>query len=396
MRGTKKPKIALVWTQFTVHHVDRCSAVAERLKDRAKVLAVEIASTSNDYAAFAPSGAIAGAAKITLFPGESFDRVARWRRFAALFAQLIRCRVIYLGVPYSHLDVLALAWVLRLLGKRVVLMCDSKFDDSPRGAGFEFCKRIGLLCFGSVIVAGARGAAYFQFLGFPQRSILTGYDTISVDRIRADSAKPEAVQTKPFDQRDFMFVGRFVEKKNVAGLIASFASYVASEPGSKRRLVLVGSGPLEQALRDQVSELGLEQKVVFTGFLEGAELARMLADALGLVLVSYNEQWGLVINEAVALGLPVIVSESPGARDSLVRNLISGYVVENGSIAGTARAMQLLSGNEASWQAMREASRQRARLGSAECFCDAVELLTGPAADATKQRAAAYLAECQA
>jgi glycosyltransferase involved in cell wall biosynthesis len=79
-----------------------------------------------------------------------------------------------------------------------------------------------------------------------------------------------------------------------------------------RRLLLVGNGPLEGALRDRAAELGLGDAVVFCGFLQSTEVANLLSRALALVLVSVEEQWGLVVNEAVALGLPVIVSEYVG------------------------------------------------------------------------------------
>lgn len=395
MRGTKKPKIALVWTQFAVHHVDRCRAVADRLKDRAEVLAVEIASTSHDYAAFAPSGTIAGASKVTLFPGKSFDDVPHWRRFFALFAQLIRCQVICLGVPYSQLEVVLLAWLLRLLGKKVILLCDSKFDDRPRSAGFEFGKRIGLGCYNAALFASGRSRDYLRFLGFKRRPLLPGCDGIDIARLRADAAQ-SAGPPQAFADRDLVFVGRFIPEKNLPLLIAAYALYAASAAQTARRLVLVGSGPLEDELRRQVAGLGLEDKVVFAGFLGGTDLAGLLANALGLILISTSETWGLVINEAAALGLPVIVSEAPGARDTLVRNLVSGFLVESGSAAGLANAMKRLGTDPVSWQAMSDASRARAWLGDVSCFADSIEVLFDPGAEAARHRIDAHLAACRA
>lgn len=394
MRVTKKPRIALVWTQFAVHHVDRCSAVARRLKDRAEVLAVEIASTSREYAAFAPSGAVAGVTKVTLFPGKSFDEVPRWRRFLALFPQLIRCQMICFGVPYSQLEVLLLAWLLRLFGKKVVLLFDSKFDDRPRSAGFEFCKQLGLSCFDAALFASLRTRDYLQFLGFNRRPLLPGCDGIDLARLRADAAQ----SPKPppaFADRNFVFVGRFIPEKNLRQLVAAYARYAESDPPGVRRLVLVGSGPLEEELRHQVAGLGLQDKIVFAGFLEGIDLAGLLATALGLILVSNSETWGLVVNEAAALGAPVIVSEAPGSRDALVRNLVSGFIVESGSVEGLATAMKKLESSPAAWQAMSDAIRARAWLGDASCFADSLEVLVDPDAKAAKQRVDAYLAACR-
>jgi len=137
-------RVALVWSQFAAHHADRCIATAERLAGSAEVLAVEVATTSLEYAAFPPSGETGAARKLTLFPGRSFDEVPRWRRFIAVLNSVRACNMVCIGVPYSHLEFVVLAWLLRLLGKRVVLLSDSKFDDFPRASGFEMLKALGL------------------------------------------------------------------------------------------------------------------------------------------------------------------------------------------------------------------------------------------------------------
>ena len=176
-------------------------------------------------------------------------------------------------------------------------------------------------------------------------------------------------------------------------LIRAYARYVEIEGDASRRLVLVGSGPLENLLRMQVADLRLEERVVFAGFREGTALAGTLKTALGLILVSAGEQWGLVVNEASALGVPVILSESPGARDVLVRNLVTGYILEQGSTEGLVRAMQLLGKDELAWNAMSDAATQRAWLGDAGRFVDSVELLFDPQAQPAGQRTAAYVTE---
>jgi glycosyltransferase involved in cell wall biosynthesis len=395
MPRDKLPWVALVWSQFTAYHVDRCIALARRLEGRADVLGVEVATSSRDYAVFPPSGATGGARKHTLFPGRAFEDVPRWRRLFAALSALRGARVVCIGVPYSQLEFVVLAWMLRLTGRQVVLLCDSKFDDRPRNSGFEFLKRLGLSGFSAVMVAGARGAAYFRSLGFGRRPILFGCDTVDVARIRADAAILPAPSPPDFAARDFVYVGRFVEKKNLSLLIEGFARYCQNEGDSERRLVLVGAGPLEDKLRGEAERLLPPGRVVFTGFLSGKALSGTLAGALGLVLVSHSEQWGLVINEALALGLPVIVSESPGARDLLVRDGVNGYVVETGSAEALALAMQRLGADRSAWEAMSQASLARAPLGDVANFADSVELLIDPAAQPAGERAAAYRAQCE-
>jgi glycosyltransferase involved in cell wall biosynthesis len=259
-----------------------------------------------------------------------------------------------------------------------VLLCDSKFDDFPRSSPFELVKRLGLSCFSAVMVGGHRGEHYFRFLGFRKRPVLPGCDTVSIARIRSEAAA-SAAPLPEFAARDFVFAGRFVAKKNLSLLIDAYARYCALEGGAARRLVLVGAGPLEQQLRAEAAAKVPPGSVVFAGFLHGPALSRLLAAGLGLVLVSFSEQWGLVVNEALALGLPVIVTQAPGARDVLVRNLVNGFVLENGAVEGIAKAMQQLGRDPEAWQRMHAAALAQAPLGDVAVFCDAVERLLGEA-----------------
>ncbi|MFC3175193.1 glycosyltransferase [Novosphingobium bradum] len=386
MSRRKPLKVALIWAQFAAYHVDRCEAVGRRLAPRAQVLAIEVATTSADYA-WEPSGAIAGAEKVTLFAGQSFDAIPWWRRFAAMLRATWRCDVVCMGLSYGLIDAILLGWTLRLLGRRLILFSDSKFDDKPRSAPFELLKAALLGCYGAAIGSGRRTLDYLRFLGFARRPRLPGYDCVGVDRIRAQAGLadglPDATPEAAFSRRPFVFIGRFVDKKNLATLVEGHARYVALAGAAARPLRLIGSGPLEHGLRARVADLGIAGMVDFPGFLPAEAVSRALAGALALVLVSREEQWGLVVNEALALGLPVIVSNEVGARDLLVRNLVNGFVVDSHSPEAIAEAMRQMSADEAAWRAMARASRERAWMGDAERLADALEvLLFPPAAEA--------------
>jgi glycosyltransferase involved in cell wall biosynthesis len=381
MAGQKLPGVALVWAQYADYHVDRCTAVAQRLVGRADVIAVELATASHTYA-WEPAGAVPGARKVTLFPGAMVEDIPLFRRFLAQFRALRRCRAVFFGVGYNEPDVIVLSWLLRLLGVTVVMMTDSKFDDKPRRARFELFKQFVLLPYNAAIVAGKRQAAYVRMLGFRHRRVLPGYDVVSVERIRAQAARPLAPHGKPFAQRPFVFVGRFVEKKNVERLLDGFALYVAQAGAKARRLQLVGSGPLEAQLRRRVEVLGIADRVDFLGFRSSADVSGLMADGLALLLVSTVEQWGLVVNEALAVGLPVIVSHPVGARDLLVRNLVNGFTVGPRSPESMAEAMLETGRSETAWRAMVEASHAMAWLGDCERFADAVELVLFPDVEA--------------
>ncbi|MBW8784651.1 MAG: glycosyltransferase family 4 protein [Novosphingobium sp.] len=377
MPTQERPRIALVWSQFAAYHVDRCRAVAQRFAGRADVLAIEVATTSTTYA-WEPSGEVEGAEKVTLFPGQSFDAISRTRRFRALLKAVRGCRTVFLGIGYNELDVIALSWVLRLLGKRVVMMTESKFDDFVRTVRREALKSLILSSYSAAIVGAARQHDYMRFLGFRRRPVLPGYDGVSLARIRAQGGADPAPGGLPHGERDFLFVGRFVAKKNLLRLIDGYAAFVALAGEHMPRLVLIGSGPEEPALRARIEELGLAARVEFPGFLSAEAVSRRLARALALILVSTEEQWGLVVNEALAFGLPAIVSTAVGARDVLVRNLVNGFVIEPDSSEGIAQAMLALASDPALWARMVSHSHERAWMGDAERLADAAEVLLFP------------------
>lgn len=389
-----KQSVALVWAQFAAYHVDRCEAVARRLQDRCDVLAIEVATTSVDYA-WEPSGDVAGASKITLFPGRSFDAVRPFTRFVAMLRATRHADVVCLGLSYAIPDAILLSWTLRLLGKRVVVFSESKFDDTQRSIGLERLKSIALSCYTAAIVGGRRHADYFRFLGFRRRPVLPGYDGVGLERIRTQGGKVLAPAGAPHGERPFVFVGRFVDKKNLVRLVEGYARYVTEASSAPHRLVLVGAGAELAAITDVARALDVSHLIDLPGFLGAEAVSRQLAGALALVLVSGEEQWGLVVNEALAFGLPVIVSNEVGSRDALVRNLVNGFVVESNSPEGIGRAMLALASDPALWERMVSASHQRAWLGDVERLADAMEVLLDPANQAAAGRLEQFSAELE-
>ena len=394
MSRSKPLKLGLIWAQFAAYHVDRCEAVARRLGERAEVLAIEVATTSSTYA-WEPSGAIAGAEKITLFPDRSFDTIPAWRRFVAMLRIARRCDVVGIGLSYRLADVILLSWTLRLLGRRVVVFSDSKFDDKPRSIGIELCKRAALRCYTAAVVAGRRHSDYFRFLGFRGRPVLPGYDGVSIERIRTQAAIRASITEDAADHRPFLYVGRFVDKKNLLTLIRAYGAYAQAAGEWRRRLVLVGSGAEEAAMRALVRELGLGPWVEFAGFLRAEAVSGALAGAIALVLVSREEQWGLVVNEALAVDLPVIVSDEVGARDLLVRNFQNGFVVESCSPESIGAAMLRIGSDADLRESMARHSRERAWMGDADRLADALEVLLFPGSADAEDRIAKLIAEME-
>ena len=371
-----RPSILFVWGQFGPYHQDRCQAAAALPNHT--VLGIEIANNSSHHYAWASTEA-SGFTKITLFPGKTYEQAGRPNRLLALVRESVRAGARYNFLcHYDQPEIFILAVVLRLLRRRVFIMWESKFDDRPRSLWREFLKWFFLRPYHGVLNSGIRSRAYLAFLGIADRPIANGYDSVSIERMRALAESPAAPEGMSFGQREFLVIARLVAKKNLSLVIAAYDLYRRNKPENARNLVFLGTGPLEVALKAEVSVRGLEG-VSFAGFVQTEGVAHYLSHALALVLPSIEEQWGLVVNEALALGVPVLCSENVGARDDLVRDCENGYVFTEYDPEHLAELMGLLASDETRWRAMAIASSRRANLGDTAHFAEGVRALIASA-----------------
>jgi glycosyltransferase involved in cell wall biosynthesis len=152
-----------------------------------------------------------------------------------------------------------------------------------------------------------------------------------------------------------LFAGKFEAKKRPFDLLAAVAALPA-DVRSRIVVLMVGAGPLEASLRAQAEAAGL--RVAWAGFLNQSEIPAAYAVADVLVLPSdHGETWGLVVNEAMACGVPAIVSDQVGCADDLVRPGETGLVFPMGDVAALAKAIVALATNPERRRAMGEAAR---------------------------------------
>ena len=115
-------------------------------------------------------------------------------------------------------------------------------------------------------------------------------------------------------------------------------------------------------------QFGVSDWVDFTGFVPQADVARHLAGALCLLLPSVEEQWGLVVNEALAFSLPLILAENVGAIDLLAAQDQNAFILEANDRDGWAKAMASLGSNQSLWSRMVSHSASLAPLGDVSEF----------------------------
>jgi glycosyltransferase involved in cell wall biosynthesis len=189
--------------------------------------------------------------------------------------------------------------------------------------------------YSAALVGGQRHVEYLVELGMPRDRIFTGYDVVdnayfARRAVEIRNSKFEIRRKYGLPENYFVASARFIEKKNLPGLIRAYEEYrQTSEVGRQRSevgkesapwdLVILGDGPLKADLCRLISDLRLHAHVHLPGFKQYDELPVYYALAKAFVHASTTEQWGLVVNEAVASGLPVIVSERCGCVPELVR-----------------------------------------------------------------------------
>jgi glycosyltransferase involved in cell wall biosynthesis len=108
-------------------------------------------------------------------------------------------------------------------------------------------------------------------------------------------------------------------------------------------LVILGDGPLRERLEATRDKLGLNSHIHFPGFKQYDELPAYLGLAGAFIHASSTEQWGLVVNEAMASGLPVLVSNRCGCAPSLLKEGINGFAFDPADASEIAAAMLRMS-----------------------------------------------------
>ena len=224
--------------------------------------------------------------------------------------------------------------------------------------------------YNAAFAAGERAAAYLQMMGFPREKIWTGYDVVDnhVFSAGAALARQDAAALRMrlnLPEQFFLFVGRFAPEKNLPRLMEAYAAYRHTTGPEAWALVLVGGGPQEALLHLQAQGV---PGVIFAGSHRSHELGLYYGLASCLILPSVSETWGLVVNEAMAAGLPVIVSHRCGCVAELVRPGFNGYVVDPLDVDGMARTMAVMSSTLVDRAAMGEASRQIVALYTPETW----------------------------
>ncbi len=232
-----------------------------------------------------------------------------------------------------------------------------------RAAKRLFFRGLRRVCDGFLAI-GSLNRDYYRSEGIPPDRIFLMPYAVDNARFRAAAAAAaparEALRASlglPAGRPILLFVGKLIPVKDPGLLIDALGLLrTAGATDPQPYLLFAGEGHLRPALQQQAEQLGVPDRVRFLGFRNQSELPALYDLCDVLVLPSRREPWGLVVNEAMNAGRPVLVSTRVGAGPDLVREGVNGYRLPPADAAAWAGALRPMLGDPARLRAMGAAS----------------------------------------
>ena len=230
----------------------------------------------------------------------------------------------------------------------VLVRGDSQLATQRSGllrAGKELVYPALLRAFDGYLSVGARNRAYLEHYKAPAARIFQVPHTVDTERFRAahhveQAARAALRRALGADDavRVVLQVGRLVGSKRNLDLIEAVGLLKKRSP-ARWIVACAGSGPLEVAIKERAEKLGVELRML--GFVNQSELPSLYAAADVLALTSdAAETWGLVVNEAMAAGLPAIVSQLCGCAADMIEEGLTGFSYPCGDVGALSRAIE--------------------------------------------------------
>lgn len=343
-------KIAILFDRFGPYHIARIRGSAAY----AKIYAVEGAPHRAIYdwaTSELPEGLETSA--LTVNPGDELDVRLIERRLDETLATFQPDAFALPG--WSNVITLTtLRWCYR---NKIAAICMSETNDwdFKRTMLAEKVKSGIVAHYSAGLATNSSQVGYLKKLGIPAEAVFSGYNAVDNDYFRTTAAEwrqknqvPAEIANKMPEAalgRYFLASARFIEKKNLIRLLDGYAEFrkhrtddIADWP-----LVLLGDGELRGSIEAAIRRHGLQQHVHLPGFLQIDALPRYYGTAGAFVHASTTEQWGLVINEAMAAGMPVASSVRCGATQYLIEDGITGFSFDPFDVSDITRGLIALS-----------------------------------------------------
>jgi 1,2-diacylglycerol 3-alpha-glucosyltransferase len=329
---TGECKVAVIWIDWYAYHVARFQGLMRHSCLAGSVAGVELVGGVGVHAGLKFREEIPSYLPVhTLLPAGNWTNANKWQLARSVWQHLNRLNPSVVLVPgYYTLPALAAAVWAKWKGKKSVLMTESTEHDHSRVWWRETIKKTLILSlFDWAVAGGLPHRRYLQQLGFPMNRVARFYDVVD-NSFFAECCRDlrHSHQARDFDLPNdyFLYVGRIAAEKGIDLLLNGYTTY--RQAGGTASLVLVGDGPRLQEVKSLAAKTPYSADIYFPGLKSTSELPKYYAFASAFVLASKREPWGLVVNEAMASGLPVIISNRCGCAEDLVVDADNGFTFD--------------------------------------------------------------------
>jgi len=264
-----------------------------------------------------------------LFEG-TFESTSAIARCVKICSEIMQYRPNIIVLPgYCDISYWCALLVSCFWGIPRIITFDSTANDHRRVWYKELIKKLFIRLCNGAFVYGSKAREYLMQLGMPVEKITIRYQATHNQEIAALHAKHRECRDEEqgrmgLKKNNFIYVGRLSHEKNINRLMVVFAQVKRSViAAGEWGLIVVGDGPLRQQLQTAATS-----GIVFVGGKSWREVTEYYALADVCILPSTSEPWGLVVNEAMICGLPVIVSDRCGSAHDLVVDGENGFVFD--------------------------------------------------------------------
>lgn len=346
----------IIYMNLGPYHIARMRALAHIVPN---VHVLEVAGKQELYP-WRPAKDRLGFASTTLFADTASEGLSPRMQRQAVTGALSKLKpAVVIVSGYRQPSMRAAAnWAAKRAIPTILLFV-STHRDQPRIWWKESLKSRIIKRYTRVAVAGERAEEYALRLGVERKAIVHVGNVVDNDHYAINSKAIHEVAGQErsrlgLPDRYFLTVSRLSPEKNLLGLLDAFSRY--RQEGGAWDLVLVGSGPLKLQLEEMVHANSI-QGVHFVDWTSYESLPSYYALASCFLLPSTSEPWGLVVNEAMACGLPILVSDHCGCVPELCHVDENGYTFDPYSVDKLTRLMLNTSSSNGQLAAMGRASQ---------------------------------------
>lgn len=225
----------------------------------------------------------------------------------------------------------------------IVMFSESTAYDQPRVFWKEWIKSVLVRSASSALVGGAPHRAYVERLGMPADAVFDGHNVVDISHFAMPTNELPAEFPESLLAEHFFFVcTRFGEKKNLPRLIRAYSRHAQkcrSEQRDVFKLVIAGDGPLRDEIDREIEVAQLSDQIIMLGSVDYDELPWLYQHCAAFVHVSTTEQWGLVANEAMAAGAPLLLGRRCGCALDLLEEGGNGFGFDPLSVEDIAETL---------------------------------------------------------